>query len=91
MLSTLGSCIGGISIIFGNWFVFNGDIYTSIKMFLIADIGWLLLAAGSANLFGIVTVSIGVILSVLVFIKMHKNHFFKTISKPQENNKNNVV
>ena len=81
MLATLGSVIGGISIILGNYFVYRGDVYTSIKMFLMADVGWLLLAFGGANLFGIITVSIGVVLSGLVFWKMHRGVFYKTISK----------
>lgn len=73
--------IGGILLIVGNYFTLKGDIYNSIKIFLLADFAWLWLAIQAGNIFGIISVSIGVVISFIVFYKMWYGKFHKSIKK----------
>ncbi len=72
---------GGVFLIIGNYFTVKGDIYNSIKSFLLADIAWLTLAMETGNTFGILSVLVGVVLSFFVFYKMWYGKFHKTITK----------
>lgn len=82
--SGCGGIFGGIMLILGNYQIFQGEIYKSIKMFLLADIAWLWMAFTAGNIIGIITVSIGVILSVFAFMKIHKGEYNKSIRKENE-------
>jgi len=77
----VGAIVGGLMLILGNYFVFKGEIYNSIKIFLLADFAWLYMAVASGNPFGIVSVGLGVILSFFAFWKMHKGIYHKDIKK----------
>lgn len=76
-----GAVLGGLCLILGNYFTYKGNIFRAIQVFLLADIAWLWLAISTGNIFGIVTVTIGVVLSFIVFWKMFYGHFHKTIHK----------
>ena len=76
-----GAVFGGLMLILGNYQVFKGNVYRSIQMFLLADIAWLWLAISSGNPFGVISVSIGVILSFFAFYKMYQGKFYRTINK----------
>ncbi len=76
-----GAVLGGLMLIIGNYYVFKGEVYKSIRMFLIADIAWLWLAIASGNVFGIISVSLGVILSIFAFWKMHTGVFYRDVKK----------
>ena len=78
---SFGAILGGISIILGNLFVLRGDVYNSIKMFLLADIGWVMLAFSTGDWIGFSIVMGGVVISIFVFMKMHLGIFHKSISK----------
>ena len=78
------AAIGGIMLIIGNIFVFKGEVYNSIRMFLLADFAWLWMAIQAGNLFGIVTLAIGLILSFFAFWKMRQGIFHKEIKKSKK-------
>ncbi len=79
-----GAVIGGLCLILGNWFTYQGNIFRAIQVFLIADLAWLWLAIQTGNMFGVITVCIGVVLSFLVFWKMYYGHFHKTVNKERK-------
>ncbi len=76
-----GAVLGGLCLIIGNWYTYKGKVFTGIKMFLLADFAWLWLAVQTGNIFGVISVSLGVILSFGVFYKMHVGLFHKTVNK----------
>lgn len=82
-----GAVLGGLMLILGNYLVFKGKVYQSIKVFLLADFAWLWLAIASGNIFGIVTVAVGVVLSFFAFWKMHTGVYNKTIIKEHKGHK----
>lgn len=76
--------MGGLCLILGNYFTLKGDVFKAIQVFLFADFFWLWLAVEAGNIVGIIVVSIGFLISLVVFWKMYHNKFFRTIHKNGE-------
>jgi len=73
--------IGGILLITGAYFVYRGEIYKSMYMYLAADVVWISLSILSGDIIGALFVFVGATLGTLAFIKMNKGTFNKTIHK----------
>ena len=71
--------IGGILLIFGSYFVYTGKIFKSIGVFVGADICWIFVAISVGDIFGAITVTIGMILGILAFLKIHKGDMRKSL------------
>lgn len=71
--------IGGILLIIGAWFTYKGNIIISISFYFIADCCWILIAYSTGDVLGAFMVSIGMILGVLAFMKMHTGKMRKSL------------
>jgi len=71
--------IGGILLIIGAYFVYNGDIFKSVGAYFLADIVWIYLAYNSGDYFGTGMVVIGTMFGVGAFIKMNYGKMRKTL------------
>jgi hypothetical protein len=73
--------IGGLLLIIGAYALYKGSALWSIIFYGIADIMWLILAYQAGDVFGAVTISIGIMLGIGVFIKMNTGIFVKNLHK----------
>ena len=71
--------LGGLLIILGSFFVSRGEIFKSVFAFAIADICWIFLALASGDIYGAVTVTIGMIFGIVAFYRMHKGQIRKDL------------
>lgn len=70
---------GGILLMIGSYFVSKGEIYKSVIAFWLADIAWVFLALLSGDIFGSITVFIGMTFGIIAFLKMHKGEIRKDL------------
>lgn len=82
---------GGILLILGAFFVYRGNIFGSVVLYLFADVCWLIMSISSGNIIGSVLIFIGMILGLLAFLKMNSGEFNKHISKESKESKNSAV
>ncbi len=75
--------VGGILLIIGAFFVFRGQIFYSVFAYFIADIAWIMLAYSSGDLVGTALVSIGMLLGIGSYYKMHTGKMYKSLKKTQ--------
>jgi len=73
--------IGGLSLILGAALLYNGYAFYSIIAYFIADLCWLFIAIFTHSWFGAISIAIGIIFSIGVWIKMNKGIFVKHLSK----------
>jgi len=73
--------IGGLLLIGGAFALYKGNAFYSIIMYFIADIMWAILAYQAGDTFGMVCISIGMILGVGVYLKMQRGKFVKNLKK----------
>jgi hypothetical protein len=73
--------IGGLLLMYGAWYVANGNVFYSIIVYTLADICWLINAYLSNDLFAAVTVSVGIGTGLYVTYKMQRGTFRKSILK----------
>ena len=63
----------------GSYFVSKGEIFKSVLVFWLADIAWIFLAVSSGDVYGAVTVFIGMTFGIIAFMKMHKGQIRKDL------------
>jgi len=73
--------IGGILLILGAGFIYFGKVYYSTLMYALADICWGINAYQNEDMFGFITVIIGILVGAAVMIKMQKGIFHKNLKK----------
>lgn len=71
--------IGGILLIIASWFVLKGKIFISVLIYFLADLCWLGIAYSTGDVFGTVSVGIGMTLGLIAFLKMHFGKMRKTL------------
>jgi len=71
--------IGGLLLILGSYTVYTGKIFYSVFIFFVADLCWLWLSYLQGDIFGTITIAIGMILGLLAFFKMKNNKMRKTL------------
>jgi hypothetical protein len=71
--------LGGILLIVGSYFVSKGEIFKSVFAFWVADLCWIGLAIYAGDLYGAITVFIGMVFGVIAFYKMHKGIIRKNL------------
>lgn len=67
--------------ILGAFLTFKGKIYQSVFAYIIADIMWMFLSLQVGDIFGLITILIGVLLGLGAFYKMHIGKFEKGIDR----------
>jgi hypothetical protein len=75
------SLVGGVLLILGAWFTYIGNIYYAIGAYFLADICWVIISYGTGDVIGGTFIIIGMTLGFLVFLKMHRGEFHKTLKK----------
>ena len=73
--------IGGLFLIFGAFAIAKGSVYWSVALYFFADLCWLGIAVQQNYWLGAVSVSVGIIAGGLVWLRMHKGLFYKSIKK----------
>ena len=72
--------IGGILLMIGAYWVYQGNIFRSVMFYTVADIIWIALAVQAGDFVGASMITVGGILGFLAFLKMHRGDFKKTIN-----------
>lgn len=72
--------IGGILLNVGAFLTFKGKIYQSVIVYLFADVCWVIMAYEKDDIWGVVSISVGVILGFLAFIKMQSGVMSKNLN-----------
>ncbi len=73
--------IGGIFLIFGAIALYKGRLDYSVLMYFIADCMWAFLAYNQGDIFGLISILIGMTLGVLVYAKTQLGIFHKNLNK----------
>lgn len=76
--------IGGILLNIGAYLTYKGKIYESVIVYLFADICWIIMAYERDDVWGVLSITIGVLLAFLAFIKMQRGDMRKTLNKKEE-------
>jgi len=73
--------IGGLLLVLGAIYMYNGKAMYSILIYFLADIMWAIMAWRTEDILGFIVVCIGMILGLGVFLKMHLGLFVKELDK----------
>jgi len=73
--------IGGLFLIVGAVFLARGNILGSTIGYFFADLCWLMNGLEHHDYFGSISIFIGIVVSLIVWWKMHKGIFRKSIKK----------
>ncbi len=73
--------IGGLILWMGGYFTYIGNIFFGVISYAGADVCWLINAYQHGDIFGAITVTVGIIIGILVTIKMQRGKFHKTVRK----------
>lgn len=76
--------LGGIFLNIGAYLTFKGKIFQAVTVYLLADICWIIMAYERDDLWGIVSIAIGVIFGLLAFYKMKIGVLKKTLEKEED-------
>jgi len=76
--------IGGILLNVGAFLTFKGKIYQSVIVYLFADICWVIMAYEKDDFWGVISISVGVILGFLAFVKMKSGVMSKSLNKDKD-------
>ena len=71
--------IGGLLLIVGAYALYRGSLLWSVGLYFFADTMWVWLAYKQGDIFGTITISIGMLLGLLVWIKSHRGEFVKDL------------
>ena len=73
--------IGGILLNIGAYLTYKGKIYEAVIVYLFADLCWVIMAYQRDDIWGILSIIIGVLFGFLAFIKMQRGDMSKTLNK----------
>ena len=82
--------LGGFLLMLGAFYVYKGNIFYSILTYTVADVCWLVNAYMNGDTFGVLTVTIGIIVGSAVVYKMQLGKFKKSIRKDNEKSESKV-
>jgi hypothetical protein len=71
--------IGGLLLILGAYALYRGNLMWSVGLYFFADTMWVWLAYKQGDIFGMITISIGMLFGLLVFLKSHRGEFVKDL------------
>lgn len=77
----IASILGGIFLIIGAFFISTGRIYYSTLAYFFADLCWVAMAFLSNSWFGFFSITIGIVLNLIAFYRMHIDEFHKNLKK----------
>jgi hypothetical protein len=71
--------IGGLLLILGAYALYRGNLMWSVGLYFFADTMWVWLAYKQGDIFGMITIGIGMLFGLLVFLKSHRGEFVKDL------------
>lgn len=71
--------IGGLLLIVGAWFVYQGNIFRSVIIYFVADICWVMIALYDKDYLGAVFIFVGMTLGLLAYLKMNSGKMRKDL------------
>lgn len=71
--------VGGFILIIGSYYIYQGNIYFSVMAYTTADICWIINAIQHKDIFGGISIFIGILSGLIVMVKMNTNIFTKSI------------
>ncbi len=71
--------IGGLFLNIGAYLTFRGKIYEAVAVYLVADVCWIVMAWERDDIFGVVSIIIGVVFGFLAFVKMKTGKMNKNL------------
>ena len=72
--------IGGIFLNIGAYFTYKGKIYEAVAIYLVADLCWVVMAYEKDDFWGMASISVGVTLGLLAFLKMRRGTMKKNLN-----------
>jgi uncharacterized membrane protein YcaP (DUF421 family) len=72
--------IGGIFLNIGAYLTFKGKIYEAVVIYLIADLCWVVMAYNRDDIFGMISIIIGIMFGILAFYKMKSGRMKKSLN-----------
>lgn len=73
--------LGGILLLLGSFFIYKGNIYFSTITYTLADLCWVSNAYTHNDIFGVLSISVGIIVGLIVMYKMNTGIFVKRLNK----------
>jgi len=73
------STLGGLLLIIGAIFTYRGEIFKAVSAYFLADICWVIISFSIGNIFGSITVIIGMLLGLGAFLKMRNGKMRKDL------------
>jgi len=73
--------IGGLLLNIGAFLTFKGKIYEAVGAYLFADVCWIYMAYERDDMWGVISIIVGVIFGFLAFMKMKSGKMNKSINK----------
>ncbi|WP_297439568.1 hypothetical protein [Sulfurimonas sp.] len=75
--------LGGLLLNIGAFLTFKGKIYQAVFIYLFADLCWIVMAYEKEDLWGVISISVGVIFGILAFVKMKNGRMNKSLNKDE--------
>ena len=76
--------IGGLLLNIGAFLTYKGKIYEAVIVYLFADLCWIVMAYERDDFWGVVSISVGVILGILAYLKMKNGKMNKDLNKEKD-------
>jgi len=73
--------IGGVLLNIGAYLTYKGKIYQAVFVYLFADFCWIIMAYEREDIWGVISITIGVIFGVLAFVKMQNGAMNKSLNE----------
>ncbi|MBD3801581.1 MAG: hypothetical protein IE886_09165 [Campylobacterales bacterium] len=75
--------IGGILLNVGAFLTYKGRIFQAVWVYLLADLCWVAMAWQRGDMWGILSIAVGIVFGVLAFLKMQRGDMEKSLN-PEE-------
>ena len=76
--------LGGLLLNIGAFLTYKGRIYEAVAIYLFADICWIIMAYERDDLWGVLSICVGVSFGLLAFLKMRSGEMNKSIQKKEK-------
>jgi len=73
--------LGGLLLNVGAFLTFRGKIYQAVMVYLFADICWIVMAYERDDIWGVLSIVLGVTFGLLAYFKMRSGKMNKTLNK----------
>ncbi len=75
--------LGGLLLNIGAFLTFKGKIYEAVIVYLFADICWIIMAYERDDLFGMISIIVGVTFGFFAYLKMKNGTMKKNLNKEE--------